>query len=266
MKQPANIFISYAHKDEEYKDKLYNHLSGLRNSGFINDWNDRQILPGQEWDDQIKGNLEAADIIIFLVSSDFMASNYINDNEIANSMQRHANGEVLIVPVVIRPCDLPSLSISKFQALPKNAQPISTWPNEDEAFLDVVNQLKRLIAPPSAPAVGATAAAISPQVNIHTPPPVNPPAAPTSSSADIIKECKELVAKGKPDKAIKKLLPISQEIDEDIHTQFIMLSGRLESLKKNSMMGTISESGANTTRSQITYALLQVMGDLEDEL
>ena len=130
------------------------------------------------------------------------------------------------------------------------------WDNEDQAFLDVVNQLKRVISPPasssaSAPVAGRAAFAAAPT---------------TASHADIVKECKDLVAKGKPDKAIKKVLLISQEIDEDIHTQFIMLSGRLEALKKDSMMGTISESSANTTRSQITYALLQVLGDLQDEL
>jgi len=154
---------------------------------------------------------------------------------------------------VIRPCDLPSLKISKFQALPKNAKPISTWDNEDEAFLDVVKQLKRLITGESGAVPAGTPGMDAP-----------PAAAPDNLSA--IKECKELVAKGKVDKAIKKIMPICQQTDEDIYNQVLMLSGRNEALKKEMMMGLISGDNAKRTQAQITYALLQTLDDLEDEL
>lgn len=160
--RPVKIFISYAHEDEDYKDKLVKHLSGLRNNGYISEWTDREILPGQLWDRQIKKNLEEADIVLFLVSSDFMASGYIHDKEIAKAMGRHERGEgVRIIPFVLRPCDLQSLKLSVFHALPKNAKPVSKWENQDEAFLDAVNQLKRLIQ--EKPAAQANSIATTPE-------------------------------------------------------------------------------------------------------
>ncbi len=140
-----NLFISYSHKDEQYKDNLQEHLSGLKFQGIINAWDDRAILAGEKWDDEIMQNMRNADIILFLVSPSFMASGYINDVEIKYAMERHEKGEVIIVPVIIRPCDLSSLTISKFQAVPKNAKPIVEWDNMDNGYLDVVLQLKRLI-------------------------------------------------------------------------------------------------------------------------
>ncbi len=141
----VKLFISYAHKDEDFKDELRAHLSGLKQKGLIKEWDDRAILPGQVWDDEIKQNLNEADIILFLVSSAFMASGYINDVELKRAIARHKKGEVLIIPIVVRACDLSSLAISKFQALPKNAKPISSWDDPDEAYVDVVQQLKRVI-------------------------------------------------------------------------------------------------------------------------
>ncbi len=143
--KPVKIFISYAHEDEEYKDQLVKQLSGLLRNGWIEEWNDRKIAPGQEWDDSIKNALVDAEVILFLVSADFMASDYIHDEEIKQALQRNKNGQLTIVPVIIRSCDFSSLSLSKFQALPTNATPIRSWDNRDAAWLNVVEGIKKLI-------------------------------------------------------------------------------------------------------------------------
>jgi len=140
-----NVFISYSHKDELIKEELENHFSGLRRNGLINDWNDRMIQAGDTWEAEIKEKLNSAEIVIFLVSSDFMASNYINNVEIKNAMERHNRSLIKIIPVIARPCDFASLPISDMQALPKNAKAITLWENKDEAYLDVVNQFKKLL-------------------------------------------------------------------------------------------------------------------------
>jgi hypothetical protein len=139
------LFISYSHADEKFKVELVKHLSGMRRMGLISEWNDRQIYPGKEWDKEIRDKMEKADIILFLISSDFMSSDYINDIEIGKAIDRHNLELVSIVPIIVRPCDFASLPISKFQALPKNAKPISRWDDQDEALLDVVNSLKKII-------------------------------------------------------------------------------------------------------------------------
>ncbi len=141
----VKIFISYAHKDEIYKDGLIEHLAGLSRNGLIDQWNDREIKPGHRWDDAIKKNLDTSDIVLFLISSSFIASDYIHDIEIQKAIKRHNEGRIIIIPIILRPCDFTSLPIDKFQALPKNAYPISKWDDQDEAFLNVIEGLKVVI-------------------------------------------------------------------------------------------------------------------------
>gem|GEM_PF-2570430 len=141
----VNVFISYSHKDESIKEELENHFSGLRRNGIINDWNDRMIQAGDVWEAEIKDKLQKAEIVIFLVSSDFMASNYINNVEIKSAMERHNQSLTKIIPIIARPCDFESLPISNIQALPKNARAITSWDNKDEAYLDVVTQFKKML-------------------------------------------------------------------------------------------------------------------------
>lgn len=70
------VFVSYSHKDESYWDQLKNHLATMKRRGFIADWYDREITAGSEWADEIKKNLGSAQIILLLVSPDFLSSNY----------------------------------------------------------------------------------------------------------------------------------------------------------------------------------------------
>ena len=145
QQQPVRVFISYSHKDEKYKDDLINHLAGLKRNGIISDWTDRQILGGEKWDEVIKKNLEDSGIIIFLVSSAFMNSDYINEVEIKRAIEKHQKGEAVIVPVIIKYCDFSSLPLNEFQALPKNVRPIEDWSPRNKGWLDVTNQLKVVI-------------------------------------------------------------------------------------------------------------------------
>lgn len=143
--KPVKLFISYSHKDETYKDELTAHLSGMKRIGMIEEWNDRKIIPGQQWNHEIKTKLEQSEIVIFLVSSDFMASDYIADVEVNNTLDKYRKGKVCIIPVIIRSCDFSSLDISKFQALPKDAKPVKTWTDQDSAWTNVVEGIKSTI-------------------------------------------------------------------------------------------------------------------------
>ena len=90
---PIRLFISYSHKDETLREKLGDHLSSLQREGVIDAWTDRKIVPGQDWAGVIDENLEAADIILCLVSAGFLASPYCNDKELSRALQRHNSGE-----------------------------------------------------------------------------------------------------------------------------------------------------------------------------
>jgi len=141
-----SIFISYSHEDESYKDKLEKHLSILKRNNIIETWHDRKIIPGEEWDKKIKDELENAQIILLLVSVDFLSSNYCYDIEIKRAVERHDKGEAVLIPIMLRKCDWNETSFSKIQALPKNAKPVKNFEDEDEAFYSIVEGIKSSIA------------------------------------------------------------------------------------------------------------------------
>jgi GTPase SAR1 family protein len=145
--EPVKVFISYAHKDESYKDELVEHLSGLRRQGFIQQWTDRVILAGDKWDDTIKKNLNEAQVILFLVSPSFLASDYIQDNEIRIALERSrpSGSNLVIIPIPVRNCDIESSTLKDFQGAIKDFKPVSSWSNRDDAWIDVVNKLKAVI-------------------------------------------------------------------------------------------------------------------------
>jgi len=142
--KPKKIFISYCHQDEEFKDQLIVHLSSLKRRGIIEEWHDRKLISGQEWDGKIKQELLDSDIILLLISADFIASNYCYETEIEKAMERHDQGDANVIPVILRPCDWKDLPFSKIQGSPKDAKPLSKWDNRDEGYLDVINSIKSL--------------------------------------------------------------------------------------------------------------------------
>ncbi|MEH1976894.1 MAG: GUN4 domain-containing protein [Nostoc sp.] len=136
------LFFSYSHKDEALRDELANHLSTLTRQGVISSWHDRKILPGDEWDHQINDNLNTADIILLLVSSDFIGSNYCWEVEVTTAIERHNTGKARVIPVILRRVDWSDTPFAKLQFLPKNAEPVTSWTNRDEAFTNVAQGIR----------------------------------------------------------------------------------------------------------------------------
>jgi hypothetical protein len=131
------VFFSYAHEDEALRDALATHLRLLERQGIITGWHDRRIPPGGAWAGAIDAQLQRAHIILLLVSADFLASDYSYDVEVQQAMARHAAGEARVIPVILRPVDWHSAPFGTLQALPKDGHPVTSWPNRDEALLDV---------------------------------------------------------------------------------------------------------------------------------
>lgn len=145
VSKPAKLFISYAHEDELFKEKLSKHLSLLKRRNVVDAWSDRMITPGDEWKQEIDTELETADIVLLLVSSDFLASDYCYDVEMNRAMVRHGAGDVRVIPIIVRPVDWTTAPFAKLQALPRNAIPISQWPNEDAAFDDIAKGIRDVV-------------------------------------------------------------------------------------------------------------------------
>lgn len=138
----TEVFVSYSHKDEKLRDRLITHLAMLKNEGIIQDWHDQKIGAGTEWEDQIDDHLNSAQVILLLVSADFLASRYCYDIEMKRAMERHERGEARVIPIIIRSCDWHTALFGKLQALPKDGKPITNWPNRDDAFTDIAKGIR----------------------------------------------------------------------------------------------------------------------------
>ncbi|MEH2207256.1 MAG: toll/interleukin-1 receptor domain-containing protein [Nostoc sp.] len=167
MSNAVKVFFSYSHKDEELRDELATHLSMMKRQGVIEAWHDREITAGSEWANAIDDNLELADIILLLVSANFLASDYCYDKEMTRAMERHETREARVIPIILKPSDWNGAPFGKLQALPKNAKPVTTWPDQDEAFLNVAQGIRRVVEdiakskPSSSTASGTTTPATS---------------------------------------------------------------------------------------------------------
>ena len=165
--QPTNalsVFISYAHDDKRLRDQLEKHLIALQNSNVIKLWHDGEIIPGQEWEEVIIEQLNNADIILLLISANFLASKYIDRVELQRAMARHEEGQARVIPILLKTTHLSRTAFATLQALPVNAQKrpkaVTEWNNREAAFANIAAGIEQaaedLLAqralPPATPA------------------------------------------------------------------------------------------------------------------
>jgi len=144
MTRKLKAFISYAHEDEAMKNDLDKHLISLKRSDKIDVWQDRMLMAGTEWDSTIKKELEEADMILLLISVDFISSQYIWDKELKTALQKHENGTARIIPVILRECDWHDMPFAKLQALPTGAEPVTRFPDKDQAYTNIAKEIARV--------------------------------------------------------------------------------------------------------------------------
>jgi hypothetical protein len=141
----VSLFYSYTHSDERYRNKLEVHLSSLKRQGLIAGWHDRQITSGSDWGAEIHAQLDSAEIILLLVSADFIHSDFCYSVELQRALERHESGDARVIPVIVRPCDWHTAPFGKLQALPKDGKPVTSWKNRDEAFTDVARGIREAV-------------------------------------------------------------------------------------------------------------------------
>src|SRR5438045_171037 len=121
----TTLFYSFAFKDEKYRAELETHLAVLENSGSISGWNCRNIDAGDDWRLRIDENLNSADIILLLISDNFLASKYCWTIEAKRALERSAAGEAVTIPVILTDCDWENTPLASLQALPDRGKPIT---------------------------------------------------------------------------------------------------------------------------------------------
>ena len=134
------LFISYSQADIDHLEAFKTHMVPLK--GIIS-WDDQSLLPGEEWDDSIKTELAKADIIVLLVSANFLATDYIVDIEVEKAMKRHERRDAVVIPVILRPCRWKRAPFAKLNVLPRKGKPISKWKDKDEAWDEVVASIEK---------------------------------------------------------------------------------------------------------------------------
>lgn len=132
-REGIKVFVSYSHKDAILRDELTAHLTALKWRGVIQDWNDDQIEAGTDWDKPIASYFDSADIILLLLSPDFLASKYSLD-EAQRALKLHESGQALVIPILLRPTNFLATPFAKLQVSPSDAKPITSWQDKDEAF------------------------------------------------------------------------------------------------------------------------------------
>src|SRR5918994_1535178 len=144
-RKPLKVFCSYAHRDEHYLESLKTWLVGLERDGLIEQWHDGMISAGGEWEEAIAEHLKDSQLVLLLVTPDFMASQYIYEKEMDRAIERHKRGEARVIPIIVRPAPWEGTALDRLQALPKNARAITMWANRDQAWLNVLQGIQQAV-------------------------------------------------------------------------------------------------------------------------
>jgi hypothetical protein len=138
------LFVSYAHSDEALKKELLKHIEPLKHLNLVDSWNDRKLMPGEDWEKSISANLESANIILLLVSIDFINSKYCFDIELDRALELHAQQKATVIPIILRHCMWQHTAFAKLQALPKDAKAVCSWADKDEAFTSIAEGIRQV--------------------------------------------------------------------------------------------------------------------------
>ncbi|WP_437508493.1 protein kinase domain-containing protein [Sorangium sp. So ce1099] len=140
---PIDLLFLYCREDEGLRDKLEAHLSVLQRQGILRGWHDRKVGAGADWKKEIEDRLASAHLVLVLVSAGFIASDFCYDQAMTRALARHEAGAARVIPVILRACEWGTTPLGALRALPRDALPVTSWTNEDEALQDVARGVRR---------------------------------------------------------------------------------------------------------------------------
>lgn len=142
--QKVRVFLSYSHKDRVFLNEFKEYINIFERNGLIERWDDNELLPGEKWDDIIEEKMNKVDIVIFLISSSSLCSDYIHDNELKVAREMNENGGAYIVPILVKDCLWEMTPFKEFQILPLDAQAVNSWEKKEEAWSHISRELRKL--------------------------------------------------------------------------------------------------------------------------
>lgn len=147
ISEKVKIFFSFAFASEDKGlfDRLRTHLSPLRRQGLIDEWYDSTIIARSTVQQIIESYIGGADIIVLLISSDFLDSDRCIEVEMKYALEESKRRETPIIPVLLRPADWSGFSLEKYKHLPSDGRPVTMWENIDNAFLEVAKGIRKVV-------------------------------------------------------------------------------------------------------------------------
>src|SRR5258707_965224 len=143
---PLEVFCCYAREDQEMFAQLKKHLAPLRRQSQITLWSDTNLNAGEEWKKELHQHLESADIILLLISPDFMDSDYCYSTDLGRAIERHNQGEARVIPILLRPAFWQNAPFAQLQTVPTNARHVTSWPDRDEAFYNIILHINQVVS------------------------------------------------------------------------------------------------------------------------
>jgi replicative DNA helicase len=137
--------VSYSHQDEMHRQFLEKALAPLKRQGLIDLWSDHRIAPGADIDAEVQRKIESVDIVLLLISPDFINSDYCYQKELDYALKRHEASDCVVLPIILRACDWHPLPFGRLKAAPADGKPITTWSDLDEAWVGVAKAVRELV-------------------------------------------------------------------------------------------------------------------------
>ncbi|SCX26088.1 hypothetical protein DSM25558_3927 [Agrobacterium sp. DSM 25558] len=137
------VFFSFSHVDGTLRNQLETQLSMLKRQNVIETWHDRKVGAGDDFAREIDEHINKDEIILLLVSADFLASDYCYDIEMKRAMERHERNEAIVIPVILRACDWKHAPFGKLKGIPEDGRPVTQWTDIDAALLEVAQAVRK---------------------------------------------------------------------------------------------------------------------------
>lgn len=140
----VRLFYSYAADDESFRTKLEGHLAVVRRLGLLRTWSQLEVQPGDAESQTVDEALADADVVLLLVSSDYLSSDGC-DQQVHKALRHHHEGRCQVVPILLRPVQYDLAPFSELPCLPAEKRPISLWEEEDLAWQEVAEGIQRVV-------------------------------------------------------------------------------------------------------------------------
>lgn len=176
---PIYVFLSHAPEDAGLLLELEKRLVMLERAGLMRGWSRRRKSAGVEVQHESTAKLDAAHLILLLVSADSLASDSVFEDDITRALARAKAGEARVIPILLRPCAWEDAPFAHLTALPSNRKPVTSWTDPEDAWADVVRGIRTAIEELGTPT--PTASTSSPRLptwellrGLRTPEPTEP--------------------------------------------------------------------------------------------